>query len=109
MPGLQITYEQLKSRGFEVLAVATDDEESKVREFIKQYALTFPVLFDRKGEVRRRYKVSGFPESFIIDRQGKLVLFNDPEDDMAVLRIVGPRDWESNDAIGRLTSLLEKR
>ncbi len=108
MPGLQSVYERLKGQGFEILAVAVDDQENKVREFVKSYGLTFPVIFDAAGEVRKLYRVSGFPESFVIDRQGKLVLFKDPDDNMPVVRIIGPRDWESSDAIGRLEQLLKK-
>lgn len=44
----------------------------------------FPVLLDADGQVTRRYGTVKFPETYVIDPQGKLAA-----------KFVGPRDWRS--------------
>ncbi len=72
MPLFERVYRKYKDRGFEILAISTDAEVSKVKEFIKEYKLSFPVLMDN-GEVSSLYGVQGLPTSFLIDREGKIV------------------------------------
>ena len=33
----------------------------------------FPVIYDPKGLIARKYKLKGMPSSFIINRQGQIV------------------------------------
>ena len=46
------------------------DKERAARQFVDQYQFTFPVLFDRKGDVTKLYKVNTFPTNFLIDSNG---------------------------------------
>jgi hypothetical protein len=69
--------------------------------------LTFPLVVDSAGEVKTRYKLNGVPESFVVDREGKLVLLPDPADGIPAVRIIGPREWDSPDAIARIEALLK--
>ncbi|GIX47114.1 MAG: thioredoxin [Candidatus Tectimicrobiota bacterium] len=83
MPTLQQLYDRLHGRGVEVLAVSIDAlGEQVVAPFARQYRLTFPILLDPRGTIERLYRTTGVPESFIIDKEGRLVQ-----------KIVGPRDW----------------
>jgi peroxiredoxin len=95
MPAMQRLYLKLKDRGFAVVAIATDDTVDAIREFQKNYSLDFPILIDQKGTLKTRYKVTGVPESFLLDRQGRMVMVLDPETNQPSVRIVGPRDWDS--------------
>ena len=106
MPGLQSLYASLKDKGFIVVAVAVDDQESAVKSFRDRVGITFPILIDKDGKVRDRYKVNGFPESFLLDNAGKLTLFPDPESSALSLRIIGPREWDGTSIRGRLRALL---
>lgn len=70
MPAMQTTYDQLKDKGFVVLAVNELEDDRKVAEHIKAYGHTFPVLMDKDNRVANLYGVYGLPVSVFIDEQG---------------------------------------
>lgn len=70
MPAMQTCYDKLRDKGFVVLAVNELEDEAKVREHIKQYGHTFPVLMDRDNKVANQFGVFGLPVSVFIDEQG---------------------------------------
>lgn len=70
MPAMQITYDKLRDRGFVVLAINELEDDAKVREHIKQYGHTFPVLMDRDNKVANQFGVFGLPVSVFIDEKG---------------------------------------
>jgi len=73
-PNITSVYEKYKDRGFVALGVSIDEGQNAaqaVRNFIKDYGITYPVLLD-DGSAGRQYQVISIPTSFIIDRQGKL-------------------------------------
>jgi peroxiredoxin len=70
MPAMQATYDQLKDKGFVVLAVNELEDDQKVAEHIKTYGHTFPVLMDKDNRVANLYGVYGLPVSVFIDEQG---------------------------------------
>ncbi len=70
MPAMQATYNRLREQGFVVLAINELEDEAKVREHIKAYAHTFPVLLDRNNRVANMYGVFGLPVSVFVDPEG---------------------------------------
>jgi len=61
MPAMQAMYDRLRDKGFVVLAVNELEDDAKVREHIKQYGHTFPVLMDRDNKVANQFGVFGLP------------------------------------------------
>ena len=53
-----------------VLAINELEDDAKVREHIKQYGYTFPVLMDRDNKVANQFGVFGLPVSVFIDERG---------------------------------------
>jgi len=84
-PSLQRLYNQLGSDNFEILAVSIDapGAQGEVAEFGREFGLTFPILLDPNKGAHRAYGVTGVPETYMIDPQGRLVE-----------RFIGPRDWD---------------
>ena len=72
MPAMQMTYDKLRNKGFVVLAINELEDDVKVREHIKQYAHTFPVLMDRDNKVANQFGVFGLPVSVLIDQEGRV-------------------------------------
>ncbi|MCZ7590342.1 MAG: TlpA family protein disulfide reductase [Gaiella sp.] len=72
-PVLQQTYERYRDRGLVVLGVDVNDFREDARRFMKRYGLTYPVVYDGKGSTVGKWGVRGFPETFFVDRTGKLV------------------------------------
>lgn len=65
-------YQQYHHRQVEVLAVNVGDNPKDVPPFAKKNKMIFPVVIDKSNTVNSRYQISGFPTTFIIDRQGKI-------------------------------------
>jgi len=72
MPAMQTTYDKLREKGFVVLAINELEDDAKVREHIKQYGHTFPVLMDRDNKVANQFGVFGLPVSVFIDHEGRV-------------------------------------
>jgi peroxiredoxin len=72
MPAMQTVYDKLRDKGFVVLAVNELEDDAKVREHIKQYGHTFPVLMDRDNKVANQFGVFGLPVSVFIDQEGRV-------------------------------------
>jgi cytochrome c biogenesis protein CcmG/thiol:disulfide interchange protein DsbE len=71
-PLLQRWYRRITSRGGTVVGVDTFDTTTDAISFIRRLHLTYPMLRDPSGEVKTAFGVTGFPESFVIDRQGRV-------------------------------------
>lgn len=72
MPDLDTLYKRFKDQGLVVLAIS-DEEEAKVRAFLKTRPVSYPVMLDRGRQVNELYRVEGIPKTYIYGRDGKLV------------------------------------
>lgn len=73
-----------------VLGVTVDDSPPASLRFVDQYNIGFPSVRDVGSELGKRYDTSGVPETFLIDRQGRIVaLRRGPIDDAWVKAALG--------------------
>ena len=72
MPDLDAIYTHFRSQGLIILSI-TDEEAFKVNSFIAPSGYHPPVLIDTDGAVHEQFHVQGIPETFVFDRDGKLV------------------------------------
>ena len=72
MPAMQAIYDKRRDQGFVVLAINELEDDARVREHIKQYGHTFPVLMDRDNKVANQFGVFGLPVSVFIDQEGRV-------------------------------------
>ena len=72
MPAMQASFDKLRDKGFVVLAINELEDDARVREHIKQYGHTFPVLMDRDNKVANPFGVFGLPVSVFIDQEGRV-------------------------------------
>ena len=72
-PALERTWKQYAKRGLVVLGVDYTDASSDARAFVAKKGLTFPIVRDGNGVIGTRYDLTGVPETFVIDRRGRLV------------------------------------
>jgi len=75
MPSMERLYERLHdNKDFVMLAVSQDtSSRDEVMAYVKKHGYHFDVLLDPKNAVAEAYNVSGVPETFIIDREGRIV------------------------------------
>ena len=71
MPDLDALYQKYKDRGLIVLAIS-DEDAAKVRPYIQEHNVSYPVLLDPGRKVNEAFQVEGIPKSFVYDRSGKL-------------------------------------
>jgi peroxiredoxin/predicted DsbA family dithiol-disulfide isomerase len=73
-PMLERTWQQwARPRGVLFLGVDSQDTTSDSRTFMRHYAIDYPNVSDSSEDVRLRYGVTTFPQTFFIDRQGQIV------------------------------------
>ena len=84
MPSLISLQERTSSRGVVVLGVSIDVDEDAYHRFLKQRNVNFLTVRDPEQKVAGLYGTAGWPETYIIDRQGVLRR-----------KVVGPIDWNS--------------
>lgn len=56
-----------------VLGVDVNDPTSDARKFARKFKLTYPLVHDNHNVTSPKYGLTGLPETFFIDRSGKLV------------------------------------
>lgn len=57
-----------------VLGVDYQEPPSDVQSFVKEIGLTYPILMDASGTVHDAYGVGGLPQTFVLDRAGRVVV-----------------------------------
>ena len=72
MPYIQQVYEEWSDKGLVVLAVNIGESSAKVKEFVLNYGLSFPVLLDTKGDIAQQYNIRAIPTTFFIDKSGAI-------------------------------------
>jgi len=96
MPSMERLWGTLHGDGFALLAVSQDEEgRHAVEPFVERMRLTLPVFLDPEHQVGDSYGVWGYPETFVIDRNGYVVE-----------RVIGPRDWATTAQVDALRALI---
>jgi cytochrome c biogenesis protein CcmG, thiol:disulfide interchange protein DsbE len=72
LPLLERTQRRLESRGATVLGVNYKDLPEDALGFVRRFGISFPNLRDRDGEYAERFAAVAFPETFVIDRRGRI-------------------------------------
>lgn len=72
VPLLQKTQEKIAPQGGTVLGIDTQDASADALSFLRARDATFPSLRDRDRSYTHRFGVTGYPETFLIDRRGRV-------------------------------------
>jgi cytochrome c biogenesis protein CcmG/thiol:disulfide interchange protein DsbE len=90
-PLLERWHKRISARGGTVLGVDSLDVTADARAFIRRFRLTYPMLRDRDGDTQKRFGVTGYPETLVVDRRGRIAaLQRGPVDDAFLRRTVLP-------------------
>jgi cytochrome c biogenesis protein CcmG/thiol:disulfide interchange protein DsbE len=98
-PFLEQVWRESRDEGLVVVGLDAKDFRRDARAFVRRYGLTFPIVYDGPGDTLGGYGVTGFPETFVLDREGRVVetfvgAIN-TDDDRARLRAAVRRALES--------------
>jgi peroxiredoxin len=72
LKSLNDRYPDLKQEGLEILAVDVGESLERVKRFVKNYNLNFPVLLDKDNAVARAYEIIGIPTYILLDKEGRV-------------------------------------
>lgn len=107
MPSMQRLHERLGPQGLRIVAVSVDapagglDPSGRrggdIAAFVESYGLTFDIWHDPAARVQRDYRTTGIPETFLIDRQGRVVK-----------KVIGATEWDSEANVQLIRRLLEE-
>jgi DsbE subfamily thiol:disulfide oxidoreductase len=97
IPSMVKLHKKLSSQGLRIVAVSVDKNRDDLESFVKEHQMPFMVLHDADSIAARQYGVFRFPETFLIDRQGRVRH-----------RLVGEVEWMSEPMIQVLTQMLEE-
>jgi peroxiredoxin len=95
MPSMQRLYEQLPNDKFGMLAVLENDKPERAEAFAAELGLTFPILYDEAKTAWPKYGLTGLPETFIIDKNGRVRE-----------KIIGPARWDSPQVIQKMRNYI---
>ena len=100
MPSIEELQRAMGPKGLRIVAVSIDQpgQEQTIRDFVREYGLTFDVLHDGSGDINKRYQTTGVPETFVIGRDGTIRK-----------KEIGPRNWNSEANQTLFAQLLAER
>jgi cytochrome c biogenesis protein CcmG, thiol:disulfide interchange protein DsbE len=100
MPSIEALNKAYASKGLKIVAVSIDDPgtDATIRAFVKQYGLTFEVLHDPRGKISDLYDITGYPETFIVGKDGVIRK-----------KLMSATDWNSPDARALMDRLLSEQ
>ena len=103
MPSIEQLHKTYGPRGLKIIGVSVDDPhtEPQIRDFVRQYGLTFQILHDTMGQdgvISRAYQATGYPETVIIGRDG-----------LIRKKLIGASDWNSPLNRGLIERLLAEK
>lgn len=97
-PALNELQKRIQPLGGTILGVSVDDDQSAYEKFLRNYNVDFPTFLDPAKEIPLSYGTTMYPDTYIIDRDGRIER-----------KIVGPQDWTSPAMLSYLDSLLARK
>jgi cytochrome c biogenesis protein CcmG, thiol:disulfide interchange protein DsbE len=94
LPSLMTMQERMRGRGVVVVGVSIDVDQDAYHRFLKQEGINFLTVRDPQQKVAGLYGTTGWPETYIIDRQGVLRR-----------KFVGAVDWNEPEIVQFLSRL----
>ena len=93
-PSLEKFAVETQPLGVTVIGVSVDEDAQALKQFVRDYHLSYPVARDPDRAVATRFGTFKFPETYILDRNGKVAE-----------KIIGAIDWQDPRMISFVKSL----
>jgi cytochrome c biogenesis protein CcmG/thiol:disulfide interchange protein DsbE len=97
-PSLIELQKHIARRDGTILGVSLDDDQNAYADFLKTYHIDFPTYRDPTKKSALDYGTTMYPETYIIDRNGRIDR-----------KIIGPQDWTGPQMMAYLDSILDAR
>ena len=76
MPNVIKIYNKYKDKGFDIIGISLDNDENRLREYLKENEIPWRQVFSGEGwnsPVSRQYGIYAIPTMWLIDKEGKLI------------------------------------
>jgi cytochrome c biogenesis protein CcmG/thiol:disulfide interchange protein DsbE len=88
---LEAIWRDYRDRGVTVLGIDYTDTRPAALAYLQRHGITYPNGRDRGDRISRAYRLTGVPETLVIDPQGLVVpLGTDPATGQGRAKIIGP-------------------
>ncbi|MDY7077720.1 MAG: cytochrome c-type biogenesis CcmF C-terminal domain-containing protein [Chloroflexota bacterium] len=74
LPDFQAVWDEYQERDIVFVGIAVQGEEeiAEVEEMVARFGVTYPLGLDRDGDIFTAYGITGVPETFVVDIQGRV-------------------------------------
>jgi peroxiredoxin len=99
MPSFERLHKAVSDTSLRIVAVSVDEfvGGDSVLAFARGLGVTFEILHDSSRTIDRAYQITGYPETFIIARDGTIRK-----------KWIGPADWSSTENVALVRGLLRQ-
>jgi thiol-disulfide isomerase/thioredoxin len=102
-PSLNRLQQHIAPEGGTILGVSVDEGQAAYEKFLKDYAVVFPTWRDpavqnNKSKIALGYGTSLIPETYVIDRHGKIAR-----------KLVSAQQWDSPEMLAYFDAVLRER
>jgi peroxiredoxin len=94
-PALNGLQQRIASRGGVVLGISVDDDQAAYHKFLQDQHVVFPTYRDESKKSAMDYGTKMYPETYIIDRRGKIAR-----------KVIGPQQWDSPQMLAYFDAIL---
>jgi cytochrome c biogenesis protein CcmG, thiol:disulfide interchange protein DsbE len=70
---LEQAWRDYRDQGVVFVGIAYVDTEQHANQYLEEFGITYPNAPDLRIAISRQYKITGVPETFFIDRDGRIV------------------------------------
>jgi thiol-disulfide isomerase/thioredoxin len=96
MPSMEKLHQRFKDKEFAMVTINLRESAEQVKQFFKNFKLTFAALLDSNGEVGAHFSIYAIPTTFILDKEGRIIG-----------KVMGPREWDSRKAFALFEHLTD--
>lgn len=82
VPSLKKIYGKYKTKGFEIYGVSVDNYADEWKTAVKEDKTTWLHVLDITGETATAWNVNYLPNTFLIDKTGKIIAINASEEEL---------------------------
>jgi peroxiredoxin len=99
MPSFERLHQTVRDTNLRIVAISVDEfvGGDSVLAFARGLGVTFEILHDSSRTIDRAYQITGYPETFVIARDGTIRK-----------KWIGPADWSSEENVALVRGLLRR-
>lgn len=94
MPSLQRLRDRFGAASLDIVGVNFQENAARIEPFVQRLGLTFPIVRDHDGALRKAWRVNVFPSTFVVAPDGRVAFV-----------VTGEIDWDDPTVESRLRSL----